>query len=93
MEIAIALLMIIIIVIFSLLTSFVTFTDSGVLEDKTFMRIIMITVTVCSIIAMFLMFAHLSKPKPIDVYRGNTTLEITYKDNVPIDSVVIWKGK
>lgn len=93
MEIAIALLMIIIIVIFSLLTSFVTFTDSGVLEDKTFMRIIMITVTVCSIIAMFLMFGHLSKPKPIDVYRGNTTLEITYKDNVPIDSVVIWKGK
>ena len=57
------------------------------------MRIIMITVTVCSIIAMFLMFAHLSKPKPIDVYRGNTALEITYKDNVPVDSVVIWKGK
>lgn len=89
MEIAIALLMIIIIAI----TSLVTFTESGVIEDKKFMRIIMITVTVCSIIAMFLMFAHLSKPKPIDVYRGNTTLEITYKDNVPVDSVVIWKGK
>ena len=89
MEIAIALLMIIIIAI----TSLVTFTESGVLEDKKFMRIIMITITACSIIAMFLMFAHLSKPKPIDVYRGNTALEITYKDNVPIDSVVIWKGK
>ena len=89
MEIAIALLMIIIIAI----TSLVTFIESGVIEDKKFMRIIMITVTVCSIIAMFLMFAHLSKPKPIDVYRGNTTLEITYKDNVPVDSVVIWKGK
>ena len=89
MEIAIALLMIIMIAVSSL----VTFTESGVIEDKKFMRIIMITVTVCSIIAMFLMFAHLSKPKPIDVYRGNTTLEITYKDNVPVDSVVIWKGK
>lgn len=89
MEIAIALLMIIIIA----MTSLVTFTESGVLEDKKFMRIIMITITACSIIAMFLMFTHLSKPKPIDVYRGNTTLEITYKDNVPIDSVVIWKGK
>ena len=89
MEIAIALLMIIIIAI----TSLVTFTESGVIEDKKFMRIIMITITTCSVIAMFLMFTHLSKPKPIDVYRGNTTLEITYKDSVPIDSVVIWKGK
>ena len=89
MEIAIALLMIIIIAI----TSLVTFIESGVLEDKKFMRIIMITITACSIIAMFLMFGHLSKPKPIDVYRGNTALEITYKDNVPVDSVVIWKGK
>lgn len=89
MEIAIALLMIVIIAVSSL----VTFIESDPLEDKEFMRIIMITVTVCSIIAMFLMFAHLSKPKPIDVYRGNTTLEITYKDNVPVDSVVIWKDK
>ena len=89
MEIAIALLMIIIIAI----TSLVTFTESGVLEDKKFMRITMITITACSIIAMFLIFAHLSQPKPIDVYRGNTALEITYKDNVPVDSVVIWKGK
>lgn len=89
MEIAIALLMIIIIVVSSL----VTFIESGSIEDKQFMRIIMITITVCSIIAMFLIFTHLSKPKPIDVYRGNTALEITYKDNVPVDSVVIWKGK
>lgn len=89
MEIAIALLMIIMIAVSSL----VTFTESGVIEDKKFMRIIMITITACSVIAMFLIFAHLSKPKPIDVYRGNTALEITYKDNVPIDSVVIWKGK
>ena len=89
MEIAIALLMIVIIAVSSL----VTFIESDSHEDKEFMRIIMITVTVCSIIAMFLMFAHLSKPKPIDVYRGNTALEITYKDNVPVDSVVIWKGK
>ena len=89
MEIAIALLMIVIIAVSSL----VTFIESDPLEDKEFMRIIMITVTVCSIIAMFLMFAHLSKPKPIDVYRGNTALEITYKDNVPVASVVISKGK
>ena len=26
-----------------------------------------------------------------DVYKGKTTLEITYKDGVPIDSTVVWK--
>lgn len=29
--------------------------------------------------------------KPIDVYRGRTTLEITYRDSVAVDSVVVWK--
>lgn len=28
---------------------------------------------------------------PMDVYQGKTTLEITYKDGVPIDSVVVFK--
>lgn len=28
---------------------------------------------------------------PMDVYRGRTTLEITYKDSIAIDSVVVWK--
>lgn len=28
---------------------------------------------------------------PIDVYRGKTTLEITYRDSIAIDSVVVWK--
>ena len=30
---------------------------------------------------------------PMDVYRGKTTLEITYKDGIPIDSVVVYKNK
>lgn len=29
--------------------------------------------------------------EPIDVYRGRTTLEITYRDSVAVDSVVVWK--
>lgn len=37
-------------------------------------------------------FAFSDKPiTPIDVYRGKTTLEITYKDSIAIDSVVVWK--
>lgn len=30
-------------------------------------------------------------PRAIDVYRGDTTLEITYRDGIPIDSTVVWK--
>lgn len=41
-------------------------------------------------ILLFLVFS-LNEPKAIDVYRGKTTLEITYKDKVPIDSTVVWK--
>ena len=32
-------------------------------------------------------------PQAIDVYRGNTTLEITYKNGVAIDSTVVFKNK
>ena len=42
------------------------------------------TVCVCGIIKK-------STPRAIDVYRGRTTLEITYKDSIPIDSVVVFK--
>lgn len=30
-------------------------------------------------------------PKAIDVYRNKTTLEITYRDSIPVDSVVVFK--
>lgn len=31
-------------------------------------------------------------PSAMDVYQGKTTLEITYKDGVAIDSTVVFKG-
>ena len=35
---------------------------------------------------------HICKyPSAIDVYRGKTTLQITYKNNVPIDTTVVYK--
>ena len=30
-------------------------------------------------------------PSAIDVYRGKTTLEITYRDSVAIDSTIVYK--
>lgn len=34
---------------------------------------------------------HLGKPTAMDVYKDKTTLQITYKNNVPIDSTVVYK--
>lgn len=34
-----------------------------------------------------------TNPSAMDVYQGKTTLEITYKDGVAIDSVVVFKDK
>lgn len=34
-----------------------------------------------------------NKPTAMDVYQGKTTLEITYKDGIPVDSVVVFKNK
>ena len=46
------------------------------------------------IIGLLLIIGYInSRPKAIDVYKGNTTLEITYKDGVPVDSTVVWKSR
>ena len=34
-----------------------------------------------------------NKITPMDVYQGKTTLEITYRNGVPVDSVVVFKDK
>ena len=31
------------------------------------------------------------EPTAIDVYRGKTTLKITYKDSIPVDTIVVFK--
>lgn len=44
-----------------------------------------------TVFAVGVLTIHLGKPSAIDVYRGKTTLQITYKNNVPIDSTVVYK--
>ena len=34
-----------------------------------------------------------NQPTAIDVYKGKTELQITYKGTIPIDSVVVFKNK
>ena len=53
-------------------------------EIQKYSLIALCTVCVCGII-------RISSPQAIDVYRGRTTLEITYRDSIPVDSVVVFK--
>ena len=46
-----------------------------------------------SFIVLLLSLYCVCKPRAIDVYKGKTTLEITYKDRVPIDTTVVWKNR
>ena len=50
------------------------------------------TLFVYSFLVFILSLSCVYKPSAIDVYRGKTTLEITYKDKVPVDSTVVWKN-
>lgn len=36
---------------------------------------------------------HTPDPQAIDVYRGRTTLEVTYRDSLAVDSVVVFKDE
>ena len=41
---------------------------------------------------VFMFVFQSNEPTAIDVYRGKTTLQITYKDSVAMDSVVVFKN-
>lgn len=43
------------------------------------------------IIALIIILYNAHTPTAMEVYRNKTTLEITYRDGVPIDSTVVYK--
>lgn len=57
-------------------------------SDKDFIVLIS---TILTFIIFVLVIVYITEPRAINVYRGNTTLEITYKNGIPIDSTVVWK--
>lgn len=53
--------------------------------------------TIFSVVGIIICFCAIApyesndKPTALDVYQGKTTLEITYRDSIPVDSVVVYK--
>ncbi len=45
----------------------------------------------CTAFGSLLSLTNYNEPTALDVYRGKTTLEITYRDSVAIDSTVVYK--
>lgn len=47
--------------------------------------------SVAVMVGSTMMIRENNYPQAIDVYRGKTTLQITYKGNTPIDTTVVYK--
>ena len=53
-----------------------------------------ITLIFSILLGVFIMeFIVENRPQAIDVYRGETTLKISYVDSIAVDSIVIFKSK
>ena len=89
MELLIALSISACIIIFLIIVLKDSISDKATYDDTPIFFITMIL----DIIIAFCLIINLRKPRAIDVYQNNTTLEIIYKDDIPIDSVVVWKNK
>ena len=42
---------------------------------------------------VFIDYKHKDNPTSLDVYQGKTTLEITYRDSIPVDTIVVFKDE
>lgn len=88
MELFIILVLTIIVLIFLFILITV-----DVKKEELLTKILFCTLLLYSFLVILLLISYTTKPKAIDVYKGKTTLEITYKDKVPIDSTVVWKNR
>ena len=82
-----------IIIILSVIGFLILFISAmiGVTEDVGLLRSSCTGGCLLLIIILFVAVEIDNKPTALDVYQGKTTLEITYKDSIPIDSVVVFK--
>lgn len=52
-------------------------------------------VIISSVMLTVVLINNSSKDEPtaMDVYQGKTTLEITYRDSIPVDTIVVFKDE
>ena len=62
-------------------------------EDDDSYKIWVSAMLACLAMGSLMGLLEADNPTALDVYRGKTTLEITYRDSTAIDSVVVYKVK
>lgn len=60
-------------------------------KDNRFLFALILTVSAIIFVELYSSYENINTPTAKDVYQDKTTLEITYKDSIPIDSVVVFK--
>lgn len=86
-------ILIILVTLVFLLVTLIMGVESLSRDNYDFVGFALIASIVLAFIVLVATLCLKDNPKAIDVYRGATTLEITYKDGVPVDSTVVWKSK
>lgn len=76
-------------ILLAICVSFVIFISDSENAPAFFFGVFCLALFIVGLI--LLMEYHSPSIAPIDVYRGKTTLEITYRDSIAIDSTVVWK--
>ena len=60
-------------------------------KDNRVFSAFLLTISAIILAASILYDDNKNIPTALDVYQGKTTLEITYRDSIPVDSVVVFK--
>lgn len=60
-------------------------------KDNRVFSAFLLTISAIILAALILYDDNKNIPTALDVYQGKTTLEITYRDSIPVDSVVVFK--
>ncbi len=60
-------------------------------KDNRFLSALILTVSAIIFVALFSSHENRNTPTSLDVYEGKTTLEITYRDSIPVDTIVVFK--
>lgn len=59
-------------------------------KDGRYYSALLLTISGIIFVTLLSSYENRNTPTSLDVYRGKTTLEITYKDSIPIDTIVVF---
>ena len=60
-------------------------------NNNRFFSAILLTISAIMFVELFSSYENRNTPTAKDVYEGKTTIEITYRDSIPIDTIVVLK--